>query len=385
MTPVEASPGTLAGEKPSFTALDQPGAAQLIRGPHGLDRRVITVGVIVPYFQRDSAILRRCLASIFAQKVMPFLRIHVLIVDDESPWPPEQELQGLEVPNQTTIAIIQRKNGGPSAARNSGLCHVGSVDFVAFIDSDDTWRDDHIQRAVDALGTSHDLYFSDHIQWGGFRYFGNKDFGRFLMTEQPLTSQPIPFVSDVRVFSSEELIGYAVNEFIAHISSIVYRTSTLANFRFEEELRWAGEDELFLLNLLFSSRYTCVSSEPEVELGLGTNLFRSSWSWDSESNLPRFACQVLAQVLIRRRFQLRTELYKAVSRRVRNWRPPLTFFIVRELIKRRKIPLSLLTRLVREDPIFLLSFPVNVIAFSVEWAVAKLRGEAAFDGERICR
>jgi succinoglycan biosynthesis protein ExoW len=346
----------------------------------------LKVAIIVPYFQRDAGILCRCLATIFAQKLNPQIGLHVIVVDDSSPRPADEELRDMKIPERVTVAVVMRSNGGPAAARNSGLDHLSrGIDFVAFIDSDDTWRDDHIQRAVDALGTSNDLYFSDHLQWGGFSYLDSKDFGAFTKTGQSSSLRPLASVQGVVIVSGADLVPWAVTEFIAHTSTIVYRWGQLSVCRFDERLRWGGEDDLFLLDLLSFSPTTCVSVEIEVELGFGQNIFLNSWSWDNENNLRRFICQFLAQKEIRRRYAVSAELYKMVSQRIRGWRPALTFFIMRWLCKGRVLPLRLLLSLLREDPIFLVALPVNILRAAFEWAFAKLQGNEVFNGSDISR
>jgi succinoglycan biosynthesis protein ExoW len=337
------------------------------------------LAIIVPYFQREAGILRRCLASIFAQKMNSIIEMHVIVVDDASPQPAYEELTRIQIPEQISVDVITRINGGPGAARNSGLDHVPpATDFVAFIDSDDTWRDEHIQRAVDALGSSNDLYFSDYLQWGGFSHFDSKNFGAFVRMGQSSALQRFETVKGVRVFSNEDIIPYAVKEFVAHTSSIVYRRSKFSTCRFDEELRWAGEDDLFLLDLLFSSTQICVSTEIEVELGSGVNIFFSSFGWDSENNVKRLLCNFLAQKYIQRRYQLNSELHETVKRRIRSWSASLTFFIIRRVLKGKSVPLSLLLLLLRKEPLFFVAFPANIFRAAVEWA----SGKGHFDGER---
>ena len=47
-----------------------------------------TIAVIIPYFQREAGILRRALASVFAQTNAPSWEI--IVVDDGSPVPAGQ-------------------------------------------------------------------------------------------------------------------------------------------------------------------------------------------------------------------------------------------------------------------------------------------------------
>jgi succinoglycan biosynthesis protein ExoW len=233
------------------------------------------VAIIVPYYQREAEILHRCLESIFAQKTDPTIRMRVIIVDDTSPWPAKEELGDVRIPEQITVEVITRRNGGPGAARNSGLDHVSSAtDFIAFIDSDDTWRDDHIQRAIDALGTSNDLYFSDYVRWEGFSNFVASEFGA--LVGRGSTSQALPGMNGVWVYANEDLIPHAVKEFLTHSSTLVFRQRALSTCRFDEEL-WYGEDYLFFFDLLNSSSRTCVSTESEVELGFARRRSFPAW------------------------------------------------------------------------------------------------------------
>lgn len=48
--------------------------------------------VIIPYYQREPGILRRALASVFAQTFTDF---DVVIIDDQSPYPVDEELKSL--------------------------------------------------------------------------------------------------------------------------------------------------------------------------------------------------------------------------------------------------------------------------------------------------
>jgi succinoglycan biosynthesis protein ExoW len=346
-------------------------AQQVPRTPHRL-------AIIIPYYQRQAGILRRCLASIFAQKLNSLIEIQVVVVDDASPWSAKEELRDLQIPEQMRVDVITRENGGPGAARNSGLDHASrGADFIAFIDSDDTWKADHVQRAVDALGGSHDLYFADYLQWEGLRNFDTRKFGVFMRMGRSSSRQPLATVKDVWLCSNIDIIPYAVKESVAHTSSIVYRTSAFSTCQFDEEL-WYGEDDLFVLDLLFSSVQSCISTNVEVELGLGENIFFDSWSWDSENNVRRCYYQFLTYKKIQRRYPLSFELNEEVVRIIRTWRPVLTFFIMRQLLKGRGVSPSLLLSLVREDPLFVAAFPLNVVRAAGQWAVGKLRGIPAF-------
>ena len=123
------------------------------------------VGVVIPYYQREQGLLRRALQSVATQSLPPDVRMTIVVVDDESPWPAEKEVAGLAWPPSCELIVTRQLNGGPAAARNTGIEQfgLGKVDYVAFLDSDDTWFPQHISTALDFLRDS-DFYFANCIR-----------------------------------------------------------------------------------------------------------------------------------------------------------------------------------------------------------------------------
>lgn len=105
--------------------------------------------IVIPYFQRQPGVLQRALASVARQAGCP-LPVRVLVVDDASPVPPEPELAAIAWPEGVRVEILRRPNGGPGAARNTGLDAAGADTLcVAFLDSDDAWSADSLQPQDD--------------------------------------------------------------------------------------------------------------------------------------------------------------------------------------------------------------------------------------------
>lgn len=89
------------------------------------------ISVIVPVYNVESY-LHRCVDSILAQT---YPNIEVVLVDDGSP-DRCGEICDDYARKDSRVIVVHRKNGGLSAARNSGLevCH---GEYIGFVDSDD--------------------------------------------------------------------------------------------------------------------------------------------------------------------------------------------------------------------------------------------------------
>ena len=118
------------------------------------------ISVIIPYYQEEPGILREALTSAISQEGVSDLEI--LVVDDGAPAPACEELAGLVIPPHITLNLIEQPNRGPGAARNRALDSVSSdTVYVAFLDSDDRWTNNHIRNARYTLDQGYDLYFAD--------------------------------------------------------------------------------------------------------------------------------------------------------------------------------------------------------------------------------
>lgn len=104
---------------------------------------MIKLSIIVPIYN-VAPYLRRCVDSLLAQDLASS-EYEIILVDDESPdacpqicdeyarMSQESRVKSQELP---CIRVIHRKNGGLSAARNSGI-EVAKGEYIMFVDSDD--------------------------------------------------------------------------------------------------------------------------------------------------------------------------------------------------------------------------------------------------------
>ncbi|HEX8110616.1 MAG TPA: glycosyltransferase family 2 protein, partial [Kofleriaceae bacterium] len=93
------------------------------------------VSVVIPAFQ--SRWLDQALDSVRAQT---FPSYEIVVVDDGSPVP-------LQPAKRDDVVVVRQTNTGPGGARNRGVA-VARGELIAFLDSDDRWRPQMLERQV---------------------------------------------------------------------------------------------------------------------------------------------------------------------------------------------------------------------------------------------
>jgi glycosyltransferase involved in cell wall biosynthesis len=107
------------------------------------------VSVILPTYNR-AHLLPRAIESVLAQTHADF---ELIVVDDASTDETADVVAGI---NDARVSLYRLDaNGGAAAARNVGLAHARG-EFLAFIDSDDTWSPRKLEAQMAAMARSSD-------------------------------------------------------------------------------------------------------------------------------------------------------------------------------------------------------------------------------------
>jgi glycosyltransferase involved in cell wall biosynthesis len=188
------------------------------------------VSIVVPAYQAEASIA----ATLEQAGNQTYRPIEIVVVDDGSP--DGTAAAAGAVPG---VRCIRQDNAGPSAARNTGI-RAAKGDFIAFLDADDLWLPDKLERQM-ALFAAHpelDLVFTDaeitRPDSAGRRSF-------FIFAEKGLGKT---------YFGSEWELKSAVDKllkdnFIA-TSSVVARRSLFTRLEFNASRRYAEDWELWL-------------------------------------------------------------------------------------------------------------------------------------------
>ena len=109
---------------------------------------MLNISAIIPTYN-NAAFIKDAVLSIQNQTVPP---AEIIIVDDGSTDNTQYIVQQLD----GNIQYIRQQNRGPSAARNAGI-KAAKGDWIAFLDADDQWTTDKLEKQIKALQHSPEL------------------------------------------------------------------------------------------------------------------------------------------------------------------------------------------------------------------------------------
>lgn len=122
-----------------------------IHNPHPL------ISVIVPFYSREKGRLAVSVESALNQS---YSNIEIIVIDDQSPMPAADEIKMVQ---DNRIKILENDvNRNGAYSRNRGISEAKG-EFIALLDADDFWREDHLETNLKAIGDS-DFIYSNIIE-----------------------------------------------------------------------------------------------------------------------------------------------------------------------------------------------------------------------------
>lgn len=101
------------------------------------------ISVVIPLYNKEEYI-QRAIESVLSQT---FQKFEIIVINDGST---DNSTHIVETIPDSRIHLINQSNMGVSAARNRGV-EESSFEYIAFLDADDKWHNNHLEIIVDLI------------------------------------------------------------------------------------------------------------------------------------------------------------------------------------------------------------------------------------------
>lgn len=209
------------------------------------------VSVIIPTYNRVDY-LKEAIGGVLAQA---FTDYEIIVIDDGSTDDTEEMVKNY-MSTECKIRYLHQERKGVSVARNAGIDAAGG-EWVAFLDSDDIWREDKLQlqmsfvkkyNDVECIFTDFSCFPPENKEYFIFKEYDNKKFKRFF-------SQAYwKVLSDCLYIQKKQLLPELLrSQAQIRLSSVMVKKSCLKGIRFDSELVM-NEDIDFLIRVMLKCK-----------------------------------------------------------------------------------------------------------------------------------
>lgn len=197
------------------------------------------VSVIIPCYNAEKNLVQ-CIDSIRSQTLN---QIEIICVDDGSADATLDILHDYQE-RDSRIRVIQQENAGAGAARNVGLDRA-SGEYLSFLDADDFFETDMLEKAVAAAET----WQADYVVFRADRYYSSED--RYEEIPWSLRSSDLP---PYMPFSYRQLTDNVFLSFVGWAWDKLFRRSFVQehHLRFQEQR--TTNDMLFVFSALVCAK-----------------------------------------------------------------------------------------------------------------------------------
>ena len=325
----------------------------------------VRTAVVIPFFQKKEGVLRKCITSAIEQKGIEDYEI--IIVDDVSPVTPESEIQDIMDAHPQKIRILkQEKNMKQGRARNRALDELyPETEYVAFLDSDDEWTDDHLANAIFALDQGYDYYFTDHYQL-------HQEISAFERSKK-ITIEDHPLIEGtdwLRVFNGDLFTQIIVGNLIGQ-STLVYRARKFPDIRYPIEFTITGEEYLFWMDLAKATDKVVFSTKCECRYGEGLNVY-SATMWGHERAIEKIYDDMRYRKQIFERYELNDLERNELNARIRGLRESFVREVLHRVTHRMPIKKQEFKNFIKMDPQALPAFIPGTISAVLSMVKSKV-------------
>lgn len=301
------------------------------------------IAVIIPFFQREAGILGRALKSI-ADQNYPKSDLYVIVVDDGSPVSAENEIKTNTPSTDLRVKVVRQHNAGPNEARNTGLQNLEpGTSFVAYLDSDDEWVGDHLERAVKVLALGYTAYFANLYHLGD-------DIDEFSKAKrvQPLDHPMLGNDPSLRAYEGD-MVHQIATANIIFMPSLVIDVTALGQARFPLAHRHGGGDYLYWMELIQHGARFAFSTTPEVRCGKGINMWYGS-GWGTDGLAMRIVDEARFRRTVLTKYADAAVTRESLQRRLAELQVNMLRDIVHRLRRRKKVNWKAVRSYASENP-----------------------------------
>lgn len=197
------------------------------------------VSVIIPCYNAEKNLIQ-CIDSVCSQTLE---QIEIICVDDGSVDTTLDILQNYRE-QDSRIRVIRQKNAGAGAARNAGL-ELASGEYLSFLDADDFFEQDMLEKAVAAA----EKWQADYVVFRSDRYYSAED--RYEEIPWSLKKEDLP---PYMPFSYRQLTDNIFLSFVGWAWDKLFRRSFVLEHQLRFQEQRTTNDMLFVFSALVCAR-----------------------------------------------------------------------------------------------------------------------------------
>ncbi len=196
------------------------------------------ISVVIPAYNR-AATIGRAIASVSEQTIAPH---EIIVVDDGS-----DDATGEVVKSHEGVLLLRQNRQGVSAARNNGVM-MSEGDWIAFLDSDDAWVPEKLEKQIRLHETFPDL----SISYTGERWIRN--------------GQEVPVAAKFAKYEGD-IFERCLDDCIVAPSSVMVKKSFFDRFGGFDESFEVCEDYELWLRMAHETRFGLIDEQLIVKYG----------------------------------------------------------------------------------------------------------------------
>jgi glycosyltransferase involved in cell wall biosynthesis len=195
------------------------------------------VSVVVPAYNAEAGV-EKAVGSILNQTQFAD-EIEILIVDDRSADNTSAIVTRLTALHPEVKLFTNARGKGPSGARNTALLHA-TGDYVAFLDADDVWHPDHLEKGIPFLERQPEVdvivFNFDIVEQETGRtmkdWFSEKKYPRALKSRE---------LESGYFLIEDDMLDALIQESFLHLQAMIVRRRAVANLMFNETIMRSGD------------------------------------------------------------------------------------------------------------------------------------------------